>query len=379
MRYLPFQEAELSILGMGNMRLPTVGDDRGAPIDEEKAQEIIDYVYSHGVNYYDTAYMYHGGKSECFIGKALRKYPRDSYYLADKMPGWDVKQPEDVPAIFEEQLRRCGVDYFDFYLLHNMSDGSFPIYIDPKMGVVDYLLEQKRAGRIHHLGFSSHATPEMLEDFLNRYPDTFEFVQIQLNYLDWTLQDARRQYEIITAHGLKVWVMEPCRGGRLASLCPEADAMLKEAEPEQSIASWAFRFVRTLPEVQVVLSGMSTLEQAADNVATFSNLEPLSQEELDTLWSAFDLFHRTVNVPCTKCHYCDGCPVGLDIPDLLALYNDISVYDSGSAHRKVRELTEDKLPSRCVACGRCARLCPQRIDIPGALKKFAVICDADRA
>ncbi len=137
MRYLPFQEAELSILGMGNMRLPTAGEERGAPIDEEKAQEIIDYVYSHGVNYYDTAYMYHGGKSECFIGKALSKYPRDSYYLADKMPGWDVKQPEDVPAIFEEQLRRCGVDYFDFYLLHNMSDGSFPIYIYPKMGVLN--------------------------------------------------------------------------------------------------------------------------------------------------------------------------------------------------------------------------------------------------
>lgn len=379
MRYKQFHELELSTLGMGNMRLPTTGPERNAPIDGEKAQAIIDYVYKSGVNYFDTAYMYHGGKSEEFLGKALKKYPRDSYYLADKMPGMEIKRAEQVPAIFEEQLRRCDVDYFDFYLAHNMNESTYPTYTDPEIGVVAYLQAQKQAGRIRHLGFSSHASPETLEKFLDLYPGVFEFVQIQLNYLDWTMQNAKRQYEIIVEHGLKVWVMEPCRGGRLASLSPEADAVLKAAEPERSIASWAFRFVRSLSEVQVILSGMTTLEQARDNVENFSHLEPLNEEELATLWQALELFRSKVNVPCTKCHYCDGCPVGLEIPDLLEVFNTAAISGGFLVDRKIRAIPEDKLPGNCVACGRCVGRCPQNIDVPAAMEKFAEMCRRVRA
>jgi predicted aldo/keto reductase-like oxidoreductase len=255
---------------MGNMRLPTVGE-RG-PIDEEKAREIIEYAYEHGVNYFDTAYGYHGGESERFVGKVLNQYPRESWHLATKMPGHmmryrngrlefagyltglAVASPADI---FEEQLEKCGVDYFDFYLLHNLCETAYDFYTDEDLGVVEYLLAQKEAGRIRHLGFSAHARAETIDRFLN-WKECFEFVQIQLNYLDWTLQDAKRKYEVITNHGIPVITMESCRGGRLASLNEKADAMLKRARPNDSIASWAFRFIQSLPNVQVVLSGMTT-------------------------------------------------------------------------------------------------------------------------
>jgi hypothetical protein len=356
---------------MGNMRLPTVGGP-GTAVDEAKAQEIIDLVYAKGVNYFDTAYMYHGGKSETFVGRALKKYPRDSYYLADKMPGF-MLQPGQTPAeIFEEQLRRCDTDYFDFYLCHNVNDKSVSVYNDEKLGIIPYLLAQKEAGRIKYLGFSSHGSPETLKAFLGKW-DCFQFVQIQLNYLDWTLQDAKQQYEIITDHGLPVWVMEPCRGGRLAALSPEADAVLKEAAPEASIASWAFRYVQSLPNVGVVLSGMTQMDQALDNLATFQDYSPLSPAQQETLQRAIDLFRDQVNVPCTKCHYCDGCPMGLDIPDLLASYNEYAIAPGPGNLREVVALPQEHQPAACIACGKCAKKCPQTIDIPGVMKQFAQI------
>ena len=358
---------KLSRLGMGNMRLPTKGE-RNGPIDEEKSQEIIDYLMASGVNYYDTAYMYHGGKSELFVGKALKKYPRDSYFLADKMPSYPLKERKTPQEIFEEQLQKCGVDHFDFYLLHNLCEDSVPVFTDPEKGVIPYLLEQKKAGRIRHFGLSSHAKPETLKKFLDQY-DFFEFVQLQLNYLDWDMQDAKQQYEIVTNYGVPVWVMEPCRGGRLASLTPEADAMLKDCQPERTIASWAFRYVMSLPNVGVVLSGMTQMDQAENNVATFSEGKNLTEEEQTVLHRALEQFRSQVIVPCTACHYCDGCPMELDIPEILRLYNRYALNKSPMIHMDMAELAHQ--PEECIACGACQSKCPQNIAIPDVMEQFA--------
>ncbi len=383
MIYKPFQELQLSTLGMGNMRLPTVQNKREA-IDEEKARQIIAYAYEHGVNYFDTAYRYHGGASEAFVGKVLRQYPRKSWYLASKMPGhmMQARNGKIVPvgylqgesilsiaAIFEEQLEKCGVDYFDFYLLHNLCETSLGFYTDEDIGVVEYLLEQKRAGRIRHLGFSAHGRADTIERFLN-WKDCFEFVQIQLNYMDWFLQDAKRKYEVVTARGIPVIVMEPVRGGRLQSLSPEADALLKEARPQDSIVSWAFRFLQSLPNVQVVLSGMSAMEQIEENVGLFSKPDPLSDAEKELLFKAMADIVRLV--PCTACRYCcEGCPQGLDIPKLISMYNEASNEAAGSMRFTLDAMKKEELPSACLACGACTQLCPQGIDVPGVMKRYA--------
>jgi predicted aldo/keto reductase-like oxidoreductase len=386
MMYKQFQDLNLSQLGMGNMRLPTVGGERRGPIDEEKARAIIEYAYEHGVNYFDTAYRYHDGESERFVGQVLNQYPRASWHLATKMPGHQMRYRDGrlemvgyltgltiaSPAdIFEDQLEKCGVDYFDFYLLHNLCETAYDVYTDEDLGIVEYLLAQKRAGRIRHLGFSAHARAETIDKFLN-WMDCFEFVQIQLNYLDWTLQDAKRKYEVITDHGIPVIVMEGVRGGRLASLDEEAEAKLKQARPNDSIASWAFRFLQSLPNVQVVLSGMSTVEQIVENVRLFSEPDPVTEEEKALLQRVVDTMVDLV--PCTGCRYCcDACPQGLDIPKLISMYNEASFGHAFTLNFTLGAMQEDELPSACLACGECKALCPQGIDIPDIMKKFAEI------
>jgi predicted aldo/keto reductase-like oxidoreductase len=371
------------------MRLPKTGN--GEEIDEPKARELIDYAYKQGVNYFDTAYRYHDGASESFIGKALKQYPRDSWYLATKLPGhmmsgvngaWRfsgllANRPGKAPAeIFQEQLEKCGVDYFDFYLLHNLCETSYDFYTDDNLGVVTYLLEQKKAGYIRHLGFSAHGRPETIDRFLawseEKFGACFEFVQIQLNYLDWTLQEAGKKYDVITKHGIPIMVMEPCRGGRLVSL-GESDAMLKEARPNDSIASWAFRFLQSLPNVQVVLSGMTTMEQLRENVALFAKNDPISASEKQLLDEAIKPLLNLV--PCTACRYCcEACPQNLDIPKLISLYNEAKDADNVTWMQigfTMDAMKEAELPAACIACGACAKLCPQGIAIPDVMKKFA--------
>ena len=368
MIYSDFQDKKLSLLGFGTMRLPCRED---GSIDEQQVAEMTRMAMEAGVNYFDTAYPYHGGQSERVMGRVLSKYPRESYCLATKYPGHQILSSGYNPAeIFEEQLVKCGVDYFDFYLLHNVNEKSMEVYMDPQWGIVAYFTEQKRLGRIRHLGFSSHAQVEGLEKFLDYCGADMEFCQIQLNYMDWTLQKAKEKYDLLTARGIPVWVMEPVRGGKLAALSQADSARLKALRPEDSDASWGFRFLQSLPNVKMILSGMSNPAQMADNLKTFAARDPLAPEEQELLLSIARGMMDTV--PCTACRYCcEGCPKGLDIPMLLAVYNELRVVPSVNAAMRVEFLPEDKKPTACIACGKCARSCPQNIDIPGALKALS--------
>ena len=365
----PFGDLQLSCLGMGNMRLPTLPDGK---VDRETTRKMLEYAYAHGVNYYDTAYSYHGGESEPVVGEIMAQYPRDTWYLASKMPGHELNPNFNPPAIFEEQLRRCKVDYFDFYLLHNVCELSLPVYNNEKFRIVDYLLEQKKLGRIRYLGFSTHANLENLREFLDRHEGIFDFVQIQLNYLDWVMQQGKEKYELLTERGLPIIIMEPVRGGKLANLDEKAAAVLKGFRPDASIASWAFRWLQQLPNVQVVLSGMTTPEQMEDNVKTFSSEAPLSEEEQAALAAiAADMLNL---LPCTACRYCcKDCPQQFNIPDLLARYSEAKLGNANGVCMYIDSLPEDKQPKSCVQCGNCARACPQGIDVPAILAEFTDI------
>ena len=385
MYYREIAGEKISALGMGNMRLPTI-DGVEKNVDWEKAQEIIDYAMSHGVNYYDTGYRYHGGESERFLGQVLKKYPRDSFLLASKIPGHMMikKSPSvvgftsgltgwpdnTVAGVFKEQLQKCQVDWFDFYLLHNVCEASLAIYDDPDLRVVDFVKTQKAEGKIRHLGFSSHASyASTIDDFLTRHEGVFDFVQIQLNYLDWTLQDARSKVEVIAKHGLKVVVMEGVRGGRLAQLPEEQMVRLRALRPEDSAARWALRWLQGLPEVAVVLSGMSTLDQIRENVETFAAPEPLNEQEKALLTDVAETMMDLV--PCTGCRYCtEGCPMGLEIPKIITAYNAVK-NDEFSARYDPDTADAAMDPRRCAGCGACTGICPQGIAVPEIMGKLA--------
>ena len=367
MIYNAFQDKQLPLLGFGAMRLPTCAD---GTIDEAAVAEMAAYAMDHGVNYFDTAYPYHNGESERVMGRVLGKYPRDSYYLATKYPGHQIISTGYNPAeIFEEQLQKCNVEYFDFYLLHNVNVQSAATYLDPRWGIIDYFREQKRLGRIRHLGFSTHAELSGLETFLDAAGDSMEFCQIQLNYLDWTLQNAKGKYDLLSQRNIPVWVMEPVRGGKLAALDEKSEAKLKAARPDESIAAWGFRFLQGLPNLRMVLSGMSNLEQMRDNVHTFSERRALNEAETALILDIAETLKNSV--PCTGCRYCcDGCPMGLDIPALLGVFNEIRISPSVNSAMRVEFAPEDKRPTACIGCGQCVQICPQNIDIPTELKNL---------
>ena len=371
MIYKEFQDIRLSSLGFGMMRLP--GGCDNPQIDEAQTAEMIDYAIRNGVNYFDTAWGYHQGNSERVAGKLLSEYPRESYCLASKFPGYDVSNFGHVEEIFEEQLKKCRTDYFDFYLLHNIYEKNIDAYLDDATyHTVSYLLEQKAKGRIRHLGFSAHGEYEMMERFLATYGDKMEFCQIQLNYLDWHFQKADKKVELLNRHNIPIWIMEPLRGGRLTTLPEDAASKLKALRPEETVTGWAFRFLQSVPGVTMVLSGMSDLSQMKENVATFSEDKPLSKEELDALVSIADDMVQGGILPCTACRYCTSyCPQGLDIPRLLALYNEHTFTGGGFlAPMAVEALPEDKRPSACVSCRSCEAVCPQQIKISEAMAAF---------
>ena len=370
MIYKQFQDKKLSMLGFGTMRLPLLAD--GVTIDEQQVAEMTAYAMEHGVNYFDTAHPYHQGNSERVIGRVLKNYPRESFYLADKYPGHQIASSYDPAATFEEQLEKCGVEYFDFYLLHNVYEKSIETYMDPQWGILDYFLEQKRLGRIKHLGFSTHGSVAMMETFLNYCGKDMEFCQIQLNYLDWTLQDAKTKCELLAKWNIPVWVMEPVRGGKLATQSEAVEAQLKALRPDETIPAWCFRWLQGIEGVTMVLSGMSNMEQMVDNVKTFEAPKPLTDEENALL---MDIAEQLKNaVPCTACRYCcDGCPMGLDIPALLAIYNDLKVTPTFLLGMRVEALPPEKRPDACIGCGACMSICPQNINIPEALADMAEI------
>lgn len=372
MIYKDYKGLRLSALGMGAMRLPVLdGDD--ARIDEPAAMAMVDRAIVGGVNYFDTAWGYHAGNSELVMGRALARYPRESFYLADKFPGYDLHNMDKVEEIFEAQLQKCGVDFFDFYLFHNICEMNIDAYLDVKYGIFAYLKAQRDKGRIRHLGFSAHGGLPVLKRFLEAYGKDMEFCQLQLNYLDWDFQDAKDKVELLRTYGVPVWVMEPLRGGKLANLAPEQAATLRALRPEEEPAAWAFRFLQSLPEVVVTLSGMSTLEQMDENLATFAEEKPLSAAEQDALLNLARDMVRKIALPCTACHYCvSHCPRGLDIPSLLALYNEHIVTEGGFiAPMALQAVPENKRPQACIGCRSCEAVCPQGIPISKAMADFA--------
>ena len=366
MQYSTACGEKISKLAFGTMRLPLKDD---GSIDQNQVNEMTDYAMAHGVNYFDTAYPYHDGRSEIAIGKALAKYPRESFRLVTKFPGHQFMKKYDCDGIFHEQLAKCGVDYFDFYLFHNVYENSFATYKSGEYGIVDYFVKQKQLGKIRHLGFSTHARAENLEEILDFFGDRIEFCQIQLNYVDWTLQDAKKKIELLGSRGIPVMVMEPVRGGKLTDLGEENNARLKGLRPGESIASWAFRWLAEIPEVATVLSGMSSLEQMKDNIRTFTDGAPLSEEEWNMMLEIAETLKK--GVPCTACRYCcAGCPMELDIPMLLAGYNDMKFASAFTVKMQMDGTPAEKWPDKCIGCGACASVCPQHIDIPEVLKEF---------
>ena len=365
----PVSNQKISLLGFGAMRFPTTEDGK---IDRPRAEEMLDQAYKAGINYFDTAYMYHNGESQDFLGEVMKKYPRESFYITNKMPVWMAETKEDIAKIFEDQLKRCQVEYFDYYLIHAMSADRIPIV--KELEVYEYLSQMKAEGKIRQLGFSFHDSPEVLEEICSTW--SFDFAQIQLNYLDWEYQRAKEQYEVLCKHHLPCVVMEPVRGGALAKLPEDVSAVLKAKNPDASTASWAIRFAAGLENVMTVLSGMSDDVQVADNLKTMNDFKPLSEEEQDVLQEALALYRKNNLIPCTACRYCIDCPVSIVIPDIFRIYNNYKI--SGNAKGFLNDLkeTEGCDSSACLTCGACSSKCPQHIDIPEELAKIRELADS---
>lgn len=371
MIYREFKGKQLSALGLGVMRMPII-DGKDSVIDMEASKKMIAYAMEKGINYYDTAWGYHGGNSEIAIGELLCTYPRESFYLASKFPGYDLSNMGKVEEIFEEQLRKCKVEYFDFYLFHNVCEKNIEGYLDPKYGIFEYLMEQKKKGRIKHLGFSTHGSFDVMERFLKAYGTEMEFCQIQLNWLDYHFQKAKEKVEMLTDYNIPVWVMEPVRGGKLASLDEEKEAILKRYR-EEAVPAWAFRFLQAIPEVVVTLSGMSTMEQLNENIETYEEEKPLNEEEMKVLLGFAEEMTKKAALPCTSCKYCvSHCPKEIDIPHMIELYNEHKYSGGGFiAPMAMEAIVPQKQPDACIGCKSCEQVCPQQIAISDMMKEFA--------
>lgn len=365
MIYKKFKDIQLSRLGMGNMRLPTQKpDDPKSPIDREKAAEVLARAMQCGINYYDTAYIYNDGESEACLGEIISKYPRDSYYLATK---FNLSANPDYKQVFEQQCERLKTDRIDFYLLHCIMDSNIDDYLG--CGCIEYFKQLKQQGRITYLGFSSHASPKTLERMASAAE--WDFAQLQINYFDWYYSTAKQEYEVLVNHNLPIMVMEPVRGGKLASLPAEAEKLLSDAAPGRSPASWALRFVKNLPQVQVVLSGMNTVQQMDDNAATFSDEAPFGEGEQQLVSQAADILHKQFHVPCTACRYCcSDCPMSINIPEYLKVYN-LYKTDGNWGLRGLDSVDSQGKPADCIGCESCVAHCPQGIRIPDCLKELA--------
>ncbi len=372
MIYRDFQNEKLSALGFGAMRLPVIdGNDRD--IDEAKTQEMVERAYEAGINYFDTAWGYHGGNSETVLGKCLAKFPRESFNIATKFPGYDLNNMPKVKEIFEQQLEKTGMEYFDFYLFHNVCEMNIDAYLNPEYGIFNYLMAQKKAGKIRHLGFSCHGKYDVLKRFLDAYGEHMEFCQLQLNYLDWTFQGGKEKVDLLNQMNIPVWVMEPLRGGKLAHLSEADEKILRQLRPDEDPAAWAFRFLQSQKGITMILSGMSAIDQLEKNLKTFAEDRKLNETEMKAIEDLAERMLSVNTVPCTACHYCvTHCPMGLDIPHLISLYNE-HVYTGGGfiAPMALSALDDDKKPQACLHCRSCEAVCPQQIRISEIMSDFA--------
>ncbi len=369
MIYKEFKGKKLSALGLGCMRLPLEGGDDNR-IDKEATRKMVAYAFDKGINYFDTAWGYHGGTSETVIGEVLSEYPRESFCLASKFPGFSDENMKRVSEIFEEQLKKCRVEYFDFYLFHCLTESNIDGYLNPEFGVYDYLMKQKEAGRIKHLGFSCHCTLETVKRFLEAYHEGIEFGQIQLNWLDYKYQDAAAKVELFREYGIPVWVMEPVRGGKLVNVEPALEKKLRAHRPDTPTVEWAFRYLQTFPSVTMTLSGMSNMEQLAQNIEIYESEKPLNEEELKTIYEVADKLINPKTLPCTACRYCTAkCPMELDIPAIIESYN-AQVYEE-NGFSLPETVSEDKAPMECIGCKACEEACPQNIKISEMMTDFA--------
>lgn len=355
---------ETSLLGFGCMRFPT----KDGKIDEARAEKMMDEAIARGINYIDTAFPYHGGESEPFVGKVLDKYPRDSYYLATKLPCWDVKTPEDAPRIFESQLKRLNKDHIDFYLLHALGRDRFRDMV--KLGVVEFCEEMKRQGKIKYLGFSFHDGYEAFEEIAN-YRD-WDFCQIQLNYMDTNEQAGLKGYELTEKLNIPLVIMEPIKGGSLANLPEEVCGDLRAADPSASNASFALRWVASFPNVKVVLSGMSSEDQTEDNLNTFTNFKPMGEDEMKMMAKLADTLRSRVNNGCTGCNYCMPCPAGVNIPYNFRIWNTFGMYGdkNGTRWQWNHNIAQEQKAINCIECGACEAACPQQLSIRENLKQL---------
>lgn len=362
-----FKDTQVSRLGLGTMRLPCktkIKREANPLIDYDKGQELVDLAYSNGVNYFDTAYMYHVGKSEKFIGTALKKYPRDSYFLADKLPIWMCKKPSDMEKIFNTQLERCDVEYFDFYLLHSLDKNNFSKC--EKYGAYDFVCKKREEGKIKNIGFSFHGTVDDLREIVSAHD--WDFAQIQMNYLDWKNQNAKEQYQILTEAGIPVIIMEPVRGGKLADLPAKAKQVFDNYDSSKSTASWAIKFAASFDNVLTILSGMNSNEQMLDNLSTLTDFVPMDDIEFRLCENVASILNNNDAIPCTGCDYCSDCPKGVKISSLFSVYNGFKNGELTSEQAFEEYKKIDINQNSCIQCGKCKGHCPQSIDIPQLLK-----------
>lgn len=355
----------VSRLGFGCMRFPTTPE---GGIDEPRAEAMLDSAYRAGVNYFDTAYFYHQHTGEAFVGRMMKKYPRDSFRLATKMPMSIVTSLDQAKEIFEGQLAALQTEYVDFYLFHALNGERWEQA--KAMGIVGYLEEQQRAGRIRHFGFSFHDSYEVFEKILTERE--WDFCQIQFNYMDTEIQAGMKGYELAKRMGVPMFIMEPVKGGSLATLSEDIAQKFKEVHPDWSVASWAMRWVASLDNCKVILSGMTTEEQVEDNLATFSHLEPLNEAELAVVDEVRTAIQARVFVSCTGCQYCMPCPFGVDIPRNFRMMNQYAMYNNVlSLESSWKNMDEGARATACKKCGKCERACPQHLPIRQKLMQIA--------
>lgn len=362
-------------LAFGMMRLPLLDENDDSNVDFEQVNKMADLFLEKGFTFFDTAYPYHFGNCEVAFRKSVvERYPRDSYVIADKLPLFLITSEDQLEPIFSEQLERTGLDYFDYYLLHNVSGFSEPGFLD--VDSFAFANKKKEEGKIKHLGLSTHGNAEYLDNILTMHPE-MEFVLLQINYLDWESDgiESKKCYEVACKHNKPVLVMEPLKGGFLADVPPEAEKLMKDYNPDASVVSWALRFVASLDNVCMILTGASSFEQLEQNIEDFENFTPLNDEEYEILEKVRDIINSNITVECTKCKYClDACPESINIPKIFDLYNNEKILDPapwtpvGNAYLNYSKLPGAGIASDCTECEMCVEECPQHIDIPKVMK-----------